>query len=61
MAVSASERGVEIDREIMNEVISRGEDQLNTLKQRKAMSIFFLGAAATAGELHGRKAADAIL
>ena len=61
MAVSASERGVEIDREIMNEVISRAEDQLNTLKQRKAMSIFFLGAVATAGELHGRKAADAIL
>ncbi|KAL7529053.1 hypothetical protein ACHAXR_002766, partial [Thalassiosira sp. AJA248-18] len=61
MSVSASERGVNVDRDILNELMRRATDRLSILKQRKAMSIFFPGAAAAAGELHGRKAADAIL
>jgi len=61
MTVLASERGVKIDREVINKLISRAKDRLNALKQRNTMSIFFLGAAAAAEELHGRKAVDAIL
>ena len=61
MAVSASERGVAVDKDIMSELISRAEDRLQTLKQRRATSIFFPGNVAAVGELHGRKAADAAL
>ena len=61
MAVSASERGANADEEILKGLINRAEDRLQTLEQRKSLSMFFPGAAAAAGELHGRKAADAIL
>ena len=63
MTVSASERGVEVDKATMNNLICRTMDRLQALKQRKALSAFLPGASAasTAGELHGRKAADAIL
>ena len=44
----------------MKELISRAAHGLSYLKQRKSIRIFFPGAAAVAGELHGRKAVDAI-
>jgi len=61
LAVSASERGVNVNQDVMNELISRTNNRLCVLKQRKALSYFLLGAAVGVGELHGRKAADAIL
>ena len=61
MVVSASERGAAVDEGIMHELVSRAEHRLTAIKQRKEMSSFLAGAAAAAGELHGRKAADTIL
>ncbi|KAL9183528.1 hypothetical protein ACHAXT_004384 [Thalassiosira profunda] len=61
LAVSASEQDVDIDQSVLNELIGRAEDRLSTLKERKAICNIFLNSAAAAGELHGRKAADAIL
>ena len=63
MAVSASERGMEVDEATMNNLICRAMDRLQALKEMKALSAFLPGASAAsnAGELHGRKAADAIL
>ncbi|KAL3764218.1 hypothetical protein ACHAWU_004030 [Discostella pseudostelligera] len=63
MAVSASERGVDMDTATLNNLIRRAVDRLQAIKQMKALSNFLPGtsAAATVGELHGRKAADAIL
>eukprot|EP00986_Skeletonema_menzelii_P003556 scaffold1118_cov150-Skeletonema_menzelii.AAC.2 len=58
MVVSSSERGVDVNEEDLDALVSRIEARLQTLQQRKAMSTFFPGTAA-AGELHGRKAADA--
>jgi len=61
MVVLASEKGNDVDEDILNELISRAEDRLQILKERKVLSPFLSGAAAAVGELHGRKAADAIL
>lgn len=61
LAVSSSEKGVDINQDAMNELISRTNNRLRVLKQRKMLSNFLLGAAVGVGELHGRKAADAIL
>ena len=61
MAVSASESGFNVDADIMNQLVGRAEYRLRILKKRKAISMFLPGAAASVGELHGRKAADAIL
>lgn len=58
MVVSASERGVDVNEEDLDRLVSRIEVRLQTLQKRKAMGTFFPGTAA-AGELHGRKAADA--
>lgn len=58
MVVSASERGVDVNEEDLDRLVSRIEVRLQTLQKRKAMSTFFPGTAA-AGEIHGRKAADA--
>eukprot|EP00577_Skeletonema_sp_RCC1716_P006041 CAMPEP_0113376588 /NCGR_PEP_ID=MMETSP0013_2-20120614/2708_1 /TAXON_ID=2843 ORGANISM="Skeletonema costatum, Strain 1716" /NCGR_SAMPLE_ID=MMETSP0013_2 /ASSEMBLY_ACC=CAM_ASM_000158 /LENGTH=627 /DNA_ID=CAMNT_0000258677 /DNA_START=68 /DNA_END=1951 /DNA_ORIENTATION=+ /assembly_acc=CAM_ASM_000158 len=58
MVVSTSERGVDVNEEDLDRLVSRIEARLQTLQQRKAMGTFFPGTAA-AGELHGRKAADA--
>jgi SAM-dependent methyltransferase len=58
MVVSASERGVDVNEEDLDTLVSRIEARLQTLQHRKAMATFFPGTAA-AGELHGRKAADA--
>jgi len=58
MVVSASERGVDVNEQDLDKLVSRVEDRLQSLKKRKAMSTFFPGTAA-ARELHGRKAADA--
>ena len=58
MVVSASERGVDVNEEDLDRLVSRIEIRLQTLKKRKALGTFFPGTAA-AGELHGRKAADA--
>ena len=44
----------------MKELISRTEHRLSYLKQRKSIRIFFPEVAATAEELHGHKAANAI-
>ena len=61
MAVSASEQGVDIDKTIMDSLIGRAENRLQTLKQRRFLSTFLPGAASSVGELHGRKSADALL
>lgn len=61
LAVSSSEKGVNVNKDVMNELISRTNNRLRVLKQRRALSIFLPGAAVAVGELHGRKAADAIL
>ena len=58
MTVSASERGVDVSEEDLDRLVSRIDTRLQSLKKRKAMSNFFPETAA-AGELHGRKAADA--
>ncbi|KAL7496735.1 hypothetical protein ACHAWT_004895 [Skeletonema menzelii] len=58
MVVSSSERGEDVNEEDLDALVSRIEARLQTLQKRKAMSTFFPGTAA-AGELHGRKAADA--
>lgn len=58
MVVSASERGVDINELELDRLVSRIETRLQSLKKRKAM-INFLPGTAAAGELHGRKAADA--
>jgi len=61
LAVSSSEKGVNVNKDVMNELISRTNNRLRVLKQRRELSIFLPGAAVGVGELHGRKAADAIL
>ena len=61
LAVSSSEKGININQDVMNELISRTNNRLRVLKQRRELSIFLPGAAVGVGELHGRKAADAIL
>lgn len=58
MVVSASERGIDVNEQDLDKLVSRVEARLQSLKKRKAVSTFFPGTAA-AGELHGRKAADA--
>ncbi|KAL7540443.1 hypothetical protein ACHAWF_006681, partial [Thalassiosira exigua] len=59
MAVSASERGVDVDEVLLSDLVCRAEERLRTIKQRKTVGAFFPGVAAQ--ELHGRKAADALL
>lgn len=58
MVVSASNRGVDVDEFELNALVSRVEARLQSLKKLKAMSTLFPGTG-VAGELHGRKAADA--
>ena len=60
MAVSSSERGAHVNEEELQKLVSRADDRLRVIQQRKAMGNFFPGVAG-AGELHGRKAADAAL
>ncbi len=63
MAVSSSERGVDVDKAALHNLVRRAIDRLQTLKQLKTLSALLPGASAalTAKELHGRKAADAVL
>lgn len=60
LAVSASERGEDVNEDDLNSIVERAENRLKQLKQRKVLSSF-LPETALAGELHGRKAADSAL
>jgi hypothetical protein len=73
-SASASERGAEVDRGILDGLVRRASIRLRALRRRRALSSFLFSppragstttsaawAAAAAGELHGRKAADAAL
>ena len=58
LVVSASERGVDVNEQDLNNLVSKIEARLQLLKKRKTLKPFF-PESAVAGELHGRKAADA--
>ena len=67
LSVSASERGVVVDIDIMNGLVRRAANRLQLLKRRRRTLALLLhpegsaGVTVAAGELHGRKAADAAL
>lgn len=67
LSVSASERGVVVDIDIMNGLLRRAANRLQLLKRRRRTLALLLhpegsaGVTVAAGELHGRKAADAAL
>lgn len=58
LVVSASERGVDVNEQDLNNLVGKIEARLQLLKKRKTLKPFF-PESAVAGELHGRKAADA--
>lgn len=58
LVVSASERGVDVNEQDLNNLVGKIEARLQLMKKRKALTPFF-PESAVAGELHGRKAADA--
>ena len=67
MSVSASERGVAVNVDVMNGLFRRAANRLQLLKRRRRTLALLLnpersaGVTIAAGELHGRKAADAAL
>ncbi|KAL7463180.1 hypothetical protein ACHAXS_003559 [Conticribra weissflogii] len=60
MAVSSSERGCDVDEAALQRLVQRARNRLRTIRRKKAMSGLFPEVSG-AGELHGRKAADAVL
>lgn len=66
MSVSASEQGLAVDIDIMNGLVRRAANRLQLLKRRRRTNLLLYpegsaGVTVAAGELHGRKAADAAL
>lgn len=61
LAVSASECSVDVDLATFEDLLDRAERRLDVIVRQKTLSRFLPGAAASVGELHGRKSADAIL